>query len=179
MSYALMPASVSMWSAHAVGPGLGAEDADAQRQLAQIHAQLARALDHVGEIARGAAERGDAEVADQHDLAVGVAARDGDHGRPEGLAAVVGAQTAGEESVAEGVLQDVAAMQTAGGEGARHDLGPDLDILAGVGDHDRLAGGAGGGVQPHDIAHGAGEEPEGVGVAQIGLDGEGQALDVR
>ena len=69
-------------------------------------------------------------------------------------------------------------MQSAGGEGARHDLGPDRDVLAGVGDDDGFAGGAGGGVQAHDVAHGAGEESVGVGVAQIGFDGEGQPGDV-
>ena len=164
--------------AHPVGPGLGPEDAGAQGERAHIDAQLRRTLDQIGEIARRAAECGDAEVADQHDLTVAVAARDGDHGRPEGFRAVVGAESAGEESVAEGVLQDVAAVQPAAGEGARHDLGPDSDVLACVGDDDRLAGGAGGGMQPDHVAHGRGKEPKGVGVAQVGLDREGELLDV-
>ena len=167
-----------MCVAHAVGPGLGAEHADAQGQALEVHAQLFGALDQVHEVARGAAQRGDAEVAQHHDLAVGVAPGDGHHGGAQGLGAVVGAEPAGEESVAEGVLEYVAAVQSAGGEGARHDLAPHRDVFAGVGDDDRLAGGAGGGVQAHDVAHGTGEESVGVGVAQIGLDGEGQPGDV-
>ena len=58
-------------------------------------------------------------------------------------------------------------------------LGPDVDVLLGVGDHDRLAGRAAGGVQAHDLLHRAGEQAEGIGVAQVGLDRERQLGDVR
>ncbi len=130
------------------------------------------------EIARRRAQRGDAEVAHHHDLAVGVAAGDRYDGGAEGLGAVVRAQPTGEQAVAEGVLHHVAAVQPAGCEGARHHLGPDVHVLARVGDDDRLAGGAGRRVQAHDVAHGAREQAEGVGVAQVALDREGQPGDV-
>jgi hypothetical protein len=76
--------------AHPLGPGFGAEDADPQRQFAQLDAEFVRAFDHMGEIARCAAERGDVEVAHEHDLTIGVAARDRDHGCAQRLAALVG-----------------------------------------------------------------------------------------
>ena len=34
-------------------------------------------------------------------------------------------------------------------------------------------------MQAHHVPHGAGEEPEGVGIAQVGLDREGELGDVR
>ena len=91
----------------------------------------------------------------------------------------MGAQTAGEEPVAEGVLEDVTTVQSTGGEGARHDLRPDVHVLARIGDHDGLAGGTGGGVQTHHIPDRAGEETEGIGVAQVRLDREREFGDVR
>ena len=69
-------------------------------------------------------------------------------------------------------------VQAAGGEGADHDAGPDLQILLGVGDDDGLAGGAAGGVQADHLLHRAGEQAERIGVAQVGLDGERQVRDV-
>ena len=97
---------------------------------------------------------------------------------PSAFGAVVRAQSAGEQAVAVGVLHDVAVMQTAGGEAAHHHRGPHLQVLLRVSDDDGLAGGAAGGVQAHDLLHRAGEQPEGIGVAQIGLHGEGQQRNV-
>ncbi len=68
-----------------------------------------RALDQVQEVARRAADGRDAEILHDHDLPVGVAAGDGDDGRAERLGAVMRAQPAGEQPVAVGVLDDVAA----------------------------------------------------------------------
>ena len=48
--------------AHGLGPRLGAEDADPQRQVLQVDAHLAGALDQVQEVARRAADGRDAEV---------------------------------------------------------------------------------------------------------------------
>jgi len=159
--------------AHRLGPGLGAEDARPQGQGLQVDAHARGALEDVEEVTRRAADGGDPEVLEDHDLALGIAAGGGDDGGADGLCAVVRAEAAGEQAVAVGVLHHVAPVHAAGGEGARHDARPDVDVRLGVGDHDRLARGTAGGVQAHDLAHVAGEEAEGIGVAQIGLDGEG------
>ena len=49
-------------AAHRFGPRLGAEDADAQRQFADVDAEFRRALNKVDEIAGRAADGGDAEI---------------------------------------------------------------------------------------------------------------------
>ncbi len=165
-------------AAHGARPRLGPEDAHPQRQCAHIDAQLSGALGHVQKVTGGAADGRDAEVAHDHDLAVGVAAGDGNHRRAQPFGPVMRAQAAGEQPVAVSVLNDVAVVQAADGEAAHHHGGPHIDVLLRVGHHDRLAGGAAGGVQAHDLLHRAGEQAEGVGVAQIGLDGERQPRDI-
>jgi hypothetical protein len=135
---------------------------------------LPGAVDEVEEVGRRAADGGHAEILHHHDLPVGVAARDGNDGGAEAFRAVVGAEAAGEQAIAVGVLDDVARVQAAGGEAAHHDLGPHRHVVLGVGHDDGLAGGAAGGVHAHDVPQRGGEEPEGVGVAQVGLGGEGQ-----
>ena len=95
------------------------------------------------------------------------------------------AESAGEKAIAIGVLDDVALVQAAGGEAAHHHRRPHGHVVFGVGHDDGLAGGAARGVDAHDVLERAGEQPEGVGVAQVGLGGEGQLgqvgerLDVR
>ncbi len=106
-------------AAHGVGPGLGAEDARAQRQFAQVDAHLRGAVEQVQEVDWGAADGRDAEILHDHDLPVGVAAGNGDDRGAQRLGAVVRAQAAGEQAVAVGVLHDVAAVQAAGRERAR------------------------------------------------------------
>ena len=78
MSQALMFHFCSMSRAHGLRPGLGAEHAHLQRELGDVELQL---LGHVPEVegeAGRAAEDGGAEVLHEHELALGVAARDGD-----------------------------------------------------------------------------------------------------
>ena len=90
----------------------------------------------------------------------------------------MGAQTAGEEAVAVGVLKNVAAVHATGHEGPDHDLAPDVQIRLRVRDYDRLAGGSGRGVEPNDLLHRAGEQAEGVRVAQVRLDREGHLGEI-
>jgi hypothetical protein len=160
--------------AHRLRPGLGAEHAGAQGQRLHVHAQLLGAVDEVQEIGRRAADGGHAEVLHHHDLPVGVAAGDGNDGGADALGAVVGAEAAGEQAIAVGVLDDVARVQSAGGEAAHHHLRPHRHVVLGVGHNDGLARGAARGVQAHDLLERTGEQPEGVGVAQVELAGEGQ-----
>ena len=160
--------------AHGFGPRLGAEDAGAQRQFLDVHAQLRRLVNQVQEIAGRAADGRDTEILHHHQLALGVAAGDRDDRRAQRLGAVMRPQPAGEQAVAVGVLDDVPLMQPAGGEAAQHDVGPDLDVLLRVGDDDGFAGRAAGGVQAHDLLHRAGEQAERIGVPQVGLARERQ-----
>ena len=69
-------------------------------------------------------------------------------------------------------------VQAVADQGAEHHLGPDVQVGLGIGHDDRLAGGAAGGVQPHHLAHRAGEQAEGIRVAQIVLDRQRQPGDV-
>ncbi len=95
------------------------------------------------------------------------------------LRAVVGAQPAGEQAVAVGVVQDVTGPAARGPDAARHDRGPHVEVVAGVADHGGLAGRAGGGVDPDHLFPGDGEHPERVVVTKVGLGGEGQPGQVR
>ena len=116
---------------------------------------------------------GGAEVLEQHDLAPGVAAGHGDHRGPQAFGAVVGAQAAGEQAVAVGVVDDIAPVGAGRGQGPGHELGPGLQVPCGVGHRGGFAGGAGAGVNPHHLLHGHGEHAEGVIVPQILFSGEG------
>ena len=173
-----MPAACSMCCRMASVQGSAPKMPARKGSVAEVDAHFRRAVEDVQEVARRATDGGDAEILEDHDLPVGVAAGGRDHGRPQPLAAVVQPQAAGEQPVAVGVLQDVAFVQAEGNQGPLNDLGPDVHVVAVVGDDDRLAGRAAGGVQPDDLVHGAGEEAEGIRVAQVGLHRERQAGDV-
>ena len=88
------------------------------------------------------------------------------------------AQSTGEQPISISVLNDITLVQAARCKTARHDVRPDVDVLFGVGDDNRLAGSARRGMQAHDLLHGAGKQTEGIGVAQIGLDGKRQMSDI-
>ncbi len=57
-------------------------------------------------------------------------------------------------------------------------IGPDVDVALGVGDDGRLAGRAGGGVDARDPVVRHGDHAERIGVAQIGLGGEGELRQI-
>ena len=96
----------------------------------------------------------------------------GNHGEAEALGAVVRAQAAGEQAVAIGDVHLVAGTRARGAHRARHDVRPGVDVLRGVADHGRLAGGARRGVDAHDALHRHREHAEGIGFAQVDLGGE-------
>ena len=89
-------------------PGLAAEVAVAQRELAGAEALLARHLPDVERVGGGADQDLGAEVADQQHLSRRVPAGGRDHGRAHPLDAVVEAEAAGEEAVAEGDVDECA-----------------------------------------------------------------------
>ena len=95
--------------AHLLGPGLGAEQADLELDRVEVDLHLA---DHIVDIereGRRAADGGAAEVLQQQDLLLRVAAGDGDDRSAHALRAVVRAQAAGEQAVAVCVLDHVLA----------------------------------------------------------------------
>src|SRR6266850_4125372 len=112
-------------------------------------------------------------------MARGVPGGDGHDGHADSLGAVVKAEPAGEEAVAEGDVQQVAAARARSRQRARHDLAPDVEIAGGVRRDGRLALGAGGGVDPRDLASGDGQEAERVLVAEVGLANEREAGEIR
>ncbi|OPZ23689.1 MAG: hypothetical protein BWZ02_03127 [Lentisphaerae bacterium ADurb.BinA184] len=164
--------------AHGLAPRLGAKHARLERKLAEVHPLGLRLLRQVQEVAGGAGDGGDAEVAQHHDLAVGVAAGDGDHRHAQRLGPVMRPQPAGEQPVPVGVLQDVAAPQPAGRKAARHHRAPHVNVLLRVAHDGRLAGGAAGHVQPHHLAERHREQAEGVVGTQVVLDHKGQVPQV-
>ena len=123
-------------------------------------------------------QRRDAEVAHELELAVGVAAGDRQDGGAETLAAVVQAETAGEQAVAVGVLQHVAGLHAAGGQRAGDEVGPQVDVAGRVAHGGRIAGRARRGVHAHHALARHGEHAERVVVAQVDLGGERQRAQI-
>ena len=116
-----------------------------------------------------AAHRGHAKVLQEHDLAIGVAARGRNHGSAQALGAVVRTQATGEEAVAVGDLNHVSAMQAASCQAANNRRGPHVHVFLRVGDNDGFSCSPAGGVEADHVLHGAGEEAEGIGIAQVAL----------
>ena len=159
-------------TAHRVAPRLRAEDADRNRELADVDAHAFRDLGDVQRIGRRGAQDARAEILQQRHLPLGHAARHRHDRAAEPLRAVVHAEPAGEQAIAVGVVQDVARPRAGAGDAARHQVRPQVDVALGVADDRRLAGGAGGGVQPHGLLARHREQPERIGVAHVGLGGE-------
>src|ERR1039458_9792277 len=121
---------------------------------------------------------GSAEILHEHDLAVGVAAGDGNDAGAERFRAVMQAEAAGEQAVAVGDLNDVAVMHAARREAAKHGPRPVIEVFLRVGHYNRFAGGAARRVKTHDLRHRAGAKAERIRVAQVRLDRERQFDDV-
>ncbi|MCY1260404.1 hypothetical protein D9M70_86500 [compost metagenome] len=154
------------------GPRLGAEDAQAQGQFVRVDAL---ALDFIGDVEHvGRRDHDDVrlEILDQLHLFFGLATGHRDHRTAQAFGAVVRAEAAGEQAVAVGNVHFVATMATSGADRARNHVGPGVDVVLGVADHGRFAGGAAGRVQAHDVVHRHGKHAVGVVVPQVGLGGE-------
>ncbi|OQC03516.1 MAG: hypothetical protein BWX80_02774 [Candidatus Hydrogenedentes bacterium ADurb.Bin101] len=155
--------------AHFLRPGLGAEYARLEGQFAQVNAHLRGPFEDAQEITRRAAYGGGPEIFHQHDLAVRIAAGNGNDRGAQGFRPVMGAQPAGKQAVTVCVLNDVAPVKPGGGETTDHNVGPYPQVFPGVGDNNRFARSAARSVQPHNFVHGTGKETEGIGIPQVGL----------
>ena len=102
-------------------------------------------------------------------LPLGHPTRGGHDRHPEPLGAVVVAEPAGEEPVAERVVEHHPRLRAEHREAARVDLGEELDVGARVADDRGLAGRPRRAVDAHDLLPRHGEEAERVVIAQIDL----------
>ncbi len=118
------------------------------------------------------------KILHHHQLPLRVAAGNRNHRRAERLAAVVRAESAGEQAVAVGVLNDVARVQAARRKTAHHHVRPNINVFLGVGDDNRFARRASRSVQTHDVFHRTGEQTERIRVAQIRFHRERQLRHV-
>ena len=164
--------------AHALGPGFGPEDPHPELGLGEVHPHFLAHLRQVQGEGGGAADDGGAEVLDEHDLAPGLAAGYRDDRRSQPLGPVMDPQAPGEQAITVSDVDDIAPVGAAGGQSPGHQLRPGFQVPLGIGHGGGLAGGAGRGVNPHDLVHGGREHAEGVIVPQVLLDGQGQQANI-
>ena len=88
------------------------------------------------------------------------------------------AQTAGEQAVTVGDLDERLLAGPGRRQGAGHDFRPDAEVAAGVADDRMFAGGAAGRVQPDDFRRRDREQPVRIVVAHVLLSDERQFADV-
>ena len=124
------------------------------------------------EVARRAGYGGGAEVAHNHQLALGVPAGRGDYRAPHALRAAVQPEAARKEPVAETYLHEIPALDAEHGEASEHRARPCLHVLPRIRHDNRFSGGAARSVQAHDVLRIRREHSVGIGVAQVALLGE-------
>ena len=163
---------------HLFRPRFRAESADAKLDLVLGDTHLLHRLSQVQGIGRRTGDTGDAEVADQPGMLFSIAGRCRNDGRADHLHAVVRTETAGEKPVAIGNGENVVARHAEGSEAARHALGPDTDVLAGITHDGGVARGAGGSVNADDFAGRSGLKAERIVVPEVLLRREGEFHDV-
>ena len=142
MSTASSPGATLDVRAHRLGPRLGAEDADAHRaELAAASRPCRCELldDHLHVAGRDHDDVGP-EVDQQLHLLLGLATGHRDHRAAQPFGPVVRAQAAGEETVAVGHVDHVAASSAGRMDGTGDEVGPGVDVVLRVADDGRLAG---------------------------------------
>ncbi len=165
--------------AHALGPGFGSENAGLELEVTEADAHIFCRLRDVQRVGRSAGEHGRAEILHDHHLAFGVAAGDRDDRGTQSFSTVVHPESAGEQTVAIGIVDDILPARAGGGQRTGHELGPGLNVAGGVAHHGGLAGGAGGGMDARNEVHGHGEHAIGVVVPQVALVGKRKFVQVR
>ena len=112
------------------------------------------------------------KILDQLDLLLGLPARHRNNGAAQTLGAIVGTKATGEQAITVSHMYLVTPGAATGPDGARHNVGPGVDVALGVTNHGWLAGGTTGSVHPNHIRHGGGKHTKRVVVAQIRLGGK-------
>ena len=164
--------------AESLGVGLGADHGDAQGELAGILAHLTQAFAQDERVGRQNVGHCGVEVPDQLDLAQGVAGAGGNGHAAEALRAGMDAESAGEEAVAGHILKDIILAHAHHVQAAGHEVGPDIQIILGVGDSHGRARGAARAVQAHQLVAGNDDQSERILGAEIVLRSHGDLLDV-
>ena len=121
-----------------VGPRLGAEEADAEVQIGEVEAGIARGLGDEQRVRRSAHDHRRLVVLHDHQLTSGVARRGGDDGGADAFQPCVQTESAGGQAVAEGDLGHILRPRTAGDDHTSAQLGPGIEISPGVSDDPRL-----------------------------------------
>ena len=137
--------------AHFLTPRLGAEDTGLERDLFGGQAHFLHGLADVSGIGRRAAQNGRGEVADEHDLTLGVTRGGRDGQTADLMAAAVESGAAGEQAVAVGYLADILIRAARCDDRTCAAILPQVDIVLGVEGDDALAGRAGGGLDAHAV----------------------------
>ena len=149
--------------AEVVREGLGAVDAGTQVELLlRVDAHRHRRVGDVHGVGGRAAQNRGAHLAQDANLALGVARADGDNRAARHLGAVVRAEAAGEQAVAVADLADVVLAAVGVPDAAREAVAPELQVVLGVAAHGRDAGGAAGHVDLADVLHRHREELVGI-----------------
>jgi len=160
--------------AHRLAPALGAEEPRTQAQLLGVDALVPQVGGDVEGVARGPDEGGGLVVAHDHELPAHALAGGGHHRGADFLGPVMEAEPSGGEVVVEGDLDEIVLGDVGGPEDAGYEGGPGGDVAGGVADDDRLARGARGRMDPHDVLERDGEHPVRVAHAQVFLRSEGE-----
>ena len=158
---------------HLLRPGLRPVQGCLQLDLVP-DAHLLDGLRDMHQIGGRTQKPGNAEVDHHGNQLLRVACGHGHYRSAHLLRAVMAAQPSGEQAIAVGHLDDVLSAQAGHGDAAGHALAPDIDVPSGIAHHCGLSRGAAGGMDAHDLGVRHGEHPEGIGVPQIVLGGEGK-----
>ena len=164
--------------AHALGPRLGAENADPHRRRARIDALALKLVGDGQHVGRRHQYHACTEFGDELHLALAEAARHRHHRAAQPLGAVVRPEPAGEQAVAEGIVNDVARSGAASIQGPRHQVRPSVDVARRIAHHCGPARRTAGRMQAHALFARDRQHAEGIGVAQIVLRGEGEAAKI-
>ena len=97
-----------------------------------------------------------------------------DIGITEPFGTVMQAESAGKQAVTEGDVDNIVVGHAGRGHEPGNQLGPGIQVVAGVADHGRLAGGAGRGMDADDILERHGEHAVRIVDPQILLGGKRQ-----
>ena len=155
--------------AHVLRPGFRSEDTYLQLELFAGQAGILDGIRQIERIRRCAAKHRRTEIMHQGDLFLRISARHRDDGSTDILSTGMRPQSAGEQSVSVGDVEEVGTARTVGREGARQAFGPCREVLARIPYDRRLTGRARRGMDTHDLAHGDGAKPERIVVAQVVL----------
>ena len=134
---------VFQFLAEVVGHGLGAVDAELQREfLLWVKTHGKRGVGNVHSIRRRATQDGGSHGAQDANLTLGIARRCRNGGTTCGNTAVMSAQAAREKAVAVAYLHDIVLVAFAQLNAARKTFAPELQVVVGISAHRSNARGA-------------------------------------